>query len=246
MYFDLTGKKALITGATGGIGSEICKALKANGAELFISGTSNDKLAKFAQELGGNVKYAACDLSDSDAAAKLVDDAVNEMGGIDILVCNAGVTEDGLAMRMSLESFEKVIKVNLFSAFAMNKTAVKYMMKSKYGRIINIASVVAASGNPGQANYVASKAGLIGMTKSLAQEVASRNITVNAVAPGFIVTKMTDALSEDQKTKLLTKIPAGFLGEPKDIAASVLYLASTEARYVNGHTLHVNGGMLMV
>lgn len=246
MYFDLTGKKALITGATGGIGSEICKTLKANGAEIFISGTSDEKLAKFADELGGNIKFSACDLSDSEAAGALVDNAVAQMGGIDILVCNAGITEDGLAMRMSLESFKKVIKVNLFSAFAMNKTAIKYMMKAKYGRIINIASVVGVAGNPGQANYAASKAGLIGMTKSLAQEVASRNITVNAVAPGFIITKMTDALSEEQKSKLLTKIPAGFLGEPKDIAASVLYLASTEARYVNGHTLHVNGGMLMV
>lgn len=246
MYFDLKGKKALITGATGGIGSEVCKGLIAHGAEIFISGTSNDKLAKFASELGGNVKFAACDLSDATAASNLVDQAFNEMGSIDILVCNAGVTDDGLAMRMSQDSFENVIKLNLFSAFAMNQKAIKYMMKAKYGRIINISSVVAVSGNPGQANYVASKAGLIGMTKSIAQEVASRNITVNAIAPGFIASKMTDVLNDDQKSKILSKIPAGSMGDPKDIAASVVYLASAEARYVNGHTLHVNGGMLMV
>lgn len=246
MYFNLSGKKVLLTGATGGIGSEIARQLLAHNATLFLSGTSDDKLSKLASELGKDVKFSSCDLSNSESAATLVDKAYQEMGGLDVLICNAGITDDGLVMRMSQESFEKVVRINLFSAFTMNKTAIKYMMKSRFGRIINISSIVGVTGNPGQANYCASKAGLIGMTKSIAQEVASRNITANAIAPGFIITPMTDKLSEEQKEKISQKIPAGFLGEPKDIAASVLFLASDEARYITGQTIHVNGGMLMV
>ncbi|MBN8827987.1 MAG: 3-oxoacyl-[acyl-carrier-protein] reductase [Sphingobacteriia bacterium] len=246
MHFDLTGKKVLLTGATGGIGSEIATYLLEHNAEVSLSGTNEQKLTEFQKTLKGKTHVFACNLSDTKASGELIDKAYEAMGGLDILICNAGVTKDGLAMRMTDEAFEEVVKVNLFSAFAMNRGAIKYMMKSKWGRIINISSVVGVSGNAGQANYSASKAGMIGMTKSIAQEAATRGITVNAVAPGFIATRMTDVLTQDQKDKISKNIPAGFMGEPSDIAAAVLFLASNEARYITGQTIHVNGGMLMV
>ena len=244
--FDLTGKTALITGATGGIGAAIAKALHKAGATVAISGTRAQVLEELKAELGGErVHVLACNLSDPAAVEKLVPAAEAAMGGLDILVNNAGITRDGLAMRMKDEDWSAVIDVNLTASFRLARAAMRGMMKKRWGRIVNITSVVGVTGNPGQANYVASKAGVIGLTKSLAQELAARSVTVNAVAPGFIATPMTDVLNDKQKESILGRVPAGKLGSPEDIAAAVLDLASEEAGYVTGQTLHVNGGMFM-
>ena len=244
--FDLTGKSALITGASGGIGGEIARVLHGAGAQVGLSGTRLEPLQALAGELGDGAFVLPCNLSDFDAVAALPKQAVEAMGSLDILVNNAGITRDNLFMRMSDDDWQSVIDVNLTSTFKLCKGAIRGMMKSRWGRIINISSVVGATGNPGQANYAASKAGMIGMSKSLAYEVASRGITVNAVAPGFIATPMTDKLNDDQKVAILGQIPAGRMGEAGEIAAAVLYLASPEAAYVTGTTLHVNGGMAML
>jgi 3-oxoacyl-[acyl-carrier protein] reductase len=244
--FDLTGMTALVTGASGGIGSEIAKALAAQGARLAVSGSNADKLEAFRAGLGGDHVALPCNLSDGAAVDALVPQAVEALGKIDILVNNAGVTRDNLAMRMKDEEWDSVIRVNLEAAFRLMRAAAKPMMKARFGRMISVTSIVGVTGNPGQANYAASKAGLIGMSKSMAQELASRGITVNCVAPGFITSPMTDALPEAQKTALTTKIPAGRLGEGADIGAAVVYLASREAGYVTGQTVHVNGGMAMI
>ena len=244
--FDLTGMTALVTGSTGGIGSAIAKALAGQGATLALSGTSEEKLAAFKAELGGDHVILPCNLSDAAAVDALVPAAVEKLGKLDILVNNAGVTRDNLAMRMKDEEWDQVIRVNLEAAFRLMRAACKPMMKARFGRIISITSVVGATGNPGQANYAASKAGLVGMSKALAQELASRGITVNCVAPGFIKSAMTDVLPDAQKEALLTKIPAGKLGDGEDIGAAVAYLASREAGYVTGQTVHVNGGMAML
>lgn len=244
--FRLTGKNALITGATGGIGSEIAKALAKQGAKLVLSGTKEEKLQELATQIDGEVKYLTCNLSDSASVEALFDKAEELVGGqIDILVCNAGITKDSLILRMKDEDFNHVLDVNLKSTFILNRNAIKKMMRRKYGRIINISSVVGVTGNPGQCNYVASKAGMIGMTKSLAQEVASRGITINCVAPGFISSPMTDILNDQQKEVILNKIPVGKMGEASDIAKGVAFLASEDASYITGHTLHINGGMFM-
>jgi len=244
--FHLTGMTALVTGASGGIGSEIAKALAAQGARLAVSGSNADKLEAFRASLGGDHVALPCNLSDGAAVDALVPQAVEALGKIDILVNNAGVTRDNLAMRMKDEEWDSVIRVNLEAAFRLMRAAAKPMMKARFGRMISVTSIVGVTGNPGQANYAASKAGLIGMSKSMAQELASRGITVNCVAPGFITSPMTDALPEAQKTALTTKIPAGRLGEGADIGAAVVYLASREAGYVTGQTVHVNGGMAMI
>ncbi len=244
--FNLSGKTALITGATGGIGGAIATALHAAGAHVGISGRNEDKLAALAKELGERVSVLPADLSSSDAIADLVKRADEAMGQIDILVNNAGLTRDGLSMRMSDEDWQQVIDVNMSATFKLAKAVQRGMMKRRTGRIINIASVVGVTGNPGQCNYVASKAGMIGWSKAMAQEIASRNITVNCIAPGFIATAMTDALTDDQKDKINATIPAGKMGAPEDIAAAAVYLASDEATYVTGQTIHVNGGMAMV
>ena len=245
--FDLTGMTALVTGASGGIGSAIARALAGQGARLAVSGSNVEKLESFRAGLGGDHVALPCDLSDAAAVDALVPSAVDALGGkLDILVNNAGVTRDNLAMRMKDEEWEQVIKVNLEAAFRLVRAAARPMMKARFGRIISITSVVGATGNPGQANYAASKAGLVGMSKALAQELASRGITVNCVAPGFIASAMTDVLPEAQKEALLGRIPAGRLGEGADVAAAVVYLASREAGYVTGQTLHVNGGMAMI
>lgn len=244
--FDLTGKNALVTGATGGIGAEIARALHAAGASVAISGTRAEKLEALASDLGERVHVIPANLSDRDSVDGLAKAATEAMGSIDILVNNAGVTKDNLAMRMKDEEWDTVLQVNLESAFRLMKGVMRGMMKARWGRMINITSVVGVTGNPGQANYAASKAGMIGMSKSMAQEVASRGITVNCVAPGFIATPMTDALTEDQQAAITKGIPSGTLGKPEDIAAAVLYLASAEAQYVTGQTLHVNGGMAMI
>ncbi|MDP8996213.1 MAG: 3-oxoacyl-[acyl-carrier-protein] reductase [Pseudomonadota bacterium] len=244
--FSLTGKTALITGASGGIGAAIAKALHDAGAAIAISGTRVEVLEKVKAEIGERVHILPCNLSKAEDVEKLIPAAEAVLGGLDILINNAGITKDGLAMRMKDEDWQSVIDVNLTSNFRLSRAAMRSMMKKRWGRIINITSVVGVTGNPGQVNYVASKAGLIGMTKSLAQELASRNVTVNCVAPGFIATPMTDALNEKQKEAILTRIPAGRMGGPADIAAAVLYLASDEAAYVTGQTLHVNGGMVMI
>jgi len=245
--FDLTGMTALVTGASGGIGSAIAKALVGQGAKVALSGTREEALRAVAAEIGGETVILPCNLSDSAAVDALVPQAVEALGGkLDILVNNAGVTRDNLAMRMKDEEWDQVIRVNLEAAFRLIRAAAKPMMKARFGRVISITSVVGATGNPGQANYAASKAGLVGMSKALAQELASRNITVNCVAPGFIASAMTDGLPEAQKEALMTKIPAGKLGEGLDVAAAVTYLASREASYVTGQTLHVNGGMAMI
>jgi len=244
--FDLTGMTALVTGASGGIGSEIAKALATQGARLAVSGSNADKLEAFRASLGGDHVALPCNLSDAAAVDALVPQAVEALGKIDILVNNAGVTRDNLAMRMKDEEWDSVIRVNLEAAFRLMRAAAKPMMKARFGRMISVTSIVGVTGNPGQANYAASKAGLIGMSKSMAQELASRGITVNCVAPGFITSPMTDALPEAQKTALTTKIPAGRLGEGADIGAAVVYLASREAGYVTGQTVHVNGGMAMI
>lgn len=245
--FSLSGKNALVTGASGGLGKAIAQTLHAQGAKVVLSGTKLDALNSLKAELGDGAFVAAGNLSDPAVPAQLLKEAETQVGGgIDILINNAGLTRDGLAMRMKDEDWETVLNVNLSAAFRLSRAAIKGMMTRRWGRIISITSVVGVMGNAGQANYAASKAALIGMSKSLAQEIATRNITVNCVAPGFIVSAMTDALTDDQKAGILAKIPAGYMGEGKDIAAAVSYLASDEARYVTGQTLHVNGGMAMI
>ena len=246
MMFDLSGMTALVTGATGGIGQAIARALAAQGARLAISGTRPEALEAFAAELGEGTLVLPANLADAQAVEGLVPAAVAGLGQLDILVNNAGITRDNLAMRMKDEDWHAVIDVNLAAAFRLARAAARPMMKARFGRIISITSVVGVTGNPGQANYAAAKAGLIGMSKALAQELASRNITVNCLAPGFIASPMTDALAEAQREALLTRIPAGRLGEGGDVAAGVVYLASREAGYVTGQTLHVNGGMAMI
>ena len=245
MMFDLTGMTALVTGASGGLGSSIAKSLAAQGARLALSGSNVDKLEAFRTGLGGDHVALPCNLGDAAAVDQLVPQAVEALGKLDILVNNAGVTRDNLAMRMKDEEWDQVITINLEGAFRLMRAAMKPMMKARHGRIINITSVVGVTGNPGQANYVASKAGLIGMSKAFAQEVASRGITVNCVAPGFMTSAMTDALTDAQKEGILSKIPTGAMGTGEDIGAAVVYLASNEAGYVTGQTLHVNGGMAM-
>jgi 3-oxoacyl-[acyl-carrier protein] reductase len=245
--FDLSGMTALVTGASGGIGSAIAEALAGQGARLAVSGSNLEKLDAFRASLGGSHVALACNLSDAAAVDALVPQAVEALGGrLDILVNNAGVTRDNLAIRMKDEEWSDVIRINLEAAFRLARAALKPMMRARFGRIISITSVVGATGNPGQANYAASKAGLVGMSKALAQEVASRGITVNCVAPGFIASAMTDALPDAQKESLMGRIPAGRLGEGNDVAAAAIYLASREAGYVTGQTLHVNGGMAML
>ena len=244
--FDLSGMTALVTGASGGIGSAIAKARAGQGARVALSGTREEALQAVQAELGASAIVLPCNLSDGQAVDALVPAAVEQLGQLDILINNAGVTRDNLAMRMKDEEWDQVIRVNLEAAFRLSRAALKPMMRAKFGRIISITSVVGVTGNPGQANYAASKAGLIGMSKALAQEVASRNITVNAIAPGFIQSAMTDALPEAQRDALLGRIPAGQLGTGSDIAAAAVYLASREAGYVTGATLHVNGGMAML
>jgi 3-oxoacyl-[acyl-carrier protein] reductase len=243
--FDLSGKSALVTGASGGIGGAIAKALHAQGATVGLSGTRVEPLEKLKAELGERAHVLPADLGDPAAIEALLKSADAALGGIDILVNNAGLTRDNLALRMKDEDWQKVIDVNLTAGFRLSRGAMRGMMKKRWGRIIGITSVVGHTGNPGQANYAAAKAGMIGMSKSLAQEVASRGITVNCVAPGFIETQMTDALNEDQKARIMATIPAGRLGQSAEIAAAVVYLASPEAAYVTGQTVHVNGGMAM-
>ena len=244
--FDLTGKCALVTGASGGIGGEIARALHAAGATVALSGTREAPLAALAAELGDRVHVLPCDLSDSAAVDALPKQAATAMGALDILVNNAGITRDNLFMRMSDEEWQTVLDINLTATFRLCRASLRGMMKARWGRIINISSIVGATGNPGQGNYAAAKAGMIGMSKALAAEVASRGVTVNAVAPGFIATAMTDKLNDDQKAALMKSIPAGRMGTPEEIAAAVLYLASPEAGYVTGATIHVNGGMAML
>lgn len=244
--FDLTGMNALVTGASGGIGSAVAKALAAQGARVALSGTRAEALEALGKEIGGGAIGLPCNLSDAAAVDALVPQAVEAMGGLDILVNNAGVTRDNLAMRMKDEEWDTVIRVNLEAAFRLARAALRPMMKARFGRIISVTSVVGVTGNPGQANYAASKAGLIGLSKALAQEVASRNVTVNCVAPGFIVSAMTEALPDAQKEALNARIPAGRMGTGDEIAAGVVYLASREAAYVTGQTLHINGGMAMI
>ncbi|MGP1276337.1 MAG: 3-oxoacyl-[acyl-carrier-protein] reductase [Caulobacterales bacterium] len=244
--FSLEGKKALVTGATGGLGSEIARALHAQGASVALSGTRAEVLEALAKDLGERTAVVPCNLSDAEAVDNLPKAAAEALGGLDILISNAGVTRDQLLMRMKDEDWETVIRVNLEAHFRLCRGAMRGMMKNRWGRIIGITSVVGVTGNPGQANYAASKAGMIGFSKALAQEVASRGVTVNCVAPGFIASPMTDALNEDQKSAILGRIPAGDLGKGSDIAAACVYLASEEAGYVTGQTLHVNGGMAMI
>jgi 3-oxoacyl-[acyl-carrier protein] reductase len=244
--FDLTNRVALVTGASGGLGSAIARALHGQGAKLVLSGTRREALDALAAELGERAFVVPCDLSDKDAVEKLVPAAEAAAGPVDILVNNAGVTRDGLFLRMKDEDWETVMTVNLFSAFRLSRAVLKGMMKRRHGRIVNITSIVGVTGNGGQANYAASKAGLIGMSKSLAAEVATRNVTVNCIAPGFIASPMTDALTDKQKEAILATIPAARLGQGADIGAACVYLSSEEAAYVTGQTLHVNGGMAMI
>jgi 3-oxoacyl-[acyl-carrier protein] reductase len=246
--FELTDKTALVTGATGGIGGAIARALHKQGAAVAVSGRQKDKLDKLAAELGNRVHVLPCDLGDKTQVARLIDDAIAKLGRIDILVNNAGLTKDNLFMVMKDEQWDEVIAVNLTSTFMLMRAAARAMMRAKtgYGRIVNISSVSGIIGNPGQGNYAASKAGMIGMSKSLAREVASRGITVNCIAPGFISTPMTDALNEKQVATIKEAIPAQKFGTPADIAAACVYLASAEAGYMTGQTLHVNGGMVMI
>ncbi|HEX3422514.1 MAG TPA: beta-ketoacyl-ACP reductase [Sphingomicrobium sp.] len=244
--FDLSGMTALVTGASGGLGSAISRALAGQGARLALSGSNIDKLEQFRGELGSNHVALPCNLADGAAVDQLVPEALEALGGkLDILVNNAGVTRDNLLMRMKDEEFGEVIRVNLEAAFRLMRAAAKPMMRARFGRIISITSVVGVTGNPGQANYVASKAALIGMTKAVAQELASRAITVNAIAPGFMTSAMTDALNEQQRQGILSRIPMGLMGSGDDIGAASVYLASREAGYVTGQTIHVNGGMAM-
>ena len=244
--FDLSGKTALVTGATGGIGGAIARGLHAQGAHVVLSGTRENVLADIAGELGGRTSVAEANLSDAEAVDGLIGKAEAAAGQVDILVANAGITRDGLMLRMKDEDWEQVIKVNLESYFRLSRAALRGMMKRRFGRIIGITSVVGVTGNPGQANYAASKAGMIGFSKALAQEVASRNVTVNCVAPGFIESPMTDELNDAQRQAIMGKIPAGRLGSGADVAAACVYLASEEAAYMTGQTLHVNGGMAMI
>jgi 3-oxoacyl-[acyl-carrier protein] reductase len=244
--FDLTGKCALITGASGGIGGAIAQALHGAGATVALSGTRMEPLAALAAELGSRAHVLPCNLADAAAVEALPKQAIEAMGAVDILVNNAGITRDQLFMRMSDDEWQSVLDVNLTSTMRLCRGVMRPMMKARWGRIINISSIVGATGNPGQANYAASKAGMVGMTKSIAYEVASRGITANAVAPGFIATAMTDKLTDDQKAAINVKIPAARMGTAQEIAAAVLYLASPEAGYVTGTTLHVNGGMAML
>jgi len=242
---ELAGKRALVTGASGGIGAAIARGLHGAGAAVGLSGTRTAPLEALAAELGAGAHVLPCDLADAAAVEALPKQAAEAMGGVDILVNNAGITRDGLFMRMSDADWQDVIDVNLTAAMRLARGVLRAMMKARWGRIVNISSVVGATGNPGQANYVAAKAGLVGMTKALALEVATRGITVNAVAPGFIATAMTDRLTDAQKAAILGQIPSGEMGTPEDVAAAVLFLAGPGARYVTGHTLHVNGGLAM-
>ncbi|MBN2906124.1 MAG: 3-oxoacyl-[acyl-carrier-protein] reductase [Rhodobacteraceae bacterium] len=244
--FDLSGKCALVTGATGGIGGDIARALHARGATVGLSGTRQAPLQALADDLGERAHVLACNLSDPDAVDALPKLAVEAMGSLDILVNNAGITRDTLFMRLKDEDWQAVLDVNLTAPMRLARGAMRPMMKARWGRIINITSVVGTTGNPGQANYCAAKAGLVGMSKSLAQEVAARGITVNCIAPGFIETAMTEKLTDEQKAGILASVPMGKMGTPGDIAAAVVYLASVEAGYVTGATVHVNGGMAMV
>jgi 3-oxoacyl-[acyl-carrier protein] reductase len=246
MMFDLSGMTALVTGASGGLGSAIAQALSAQGARLVVSGSNVDKLEKFRASLGGDHVALPCNLSDGAAVDALVPQAVEALGGkLDILVNNAGITRDNLAMRMKDEEWDEVLRVNLEAAFRLMRAAAKPMMRARFGRIISVTSVVAVTGNPGQANYVAAKAGLIGLSKAMAIELATRGITVNCLAPGFMTSAMTDALNDQQRTSILSRIPMGSMGSGEDIGAAAVYLASREAGYVTGQTLHVNGGMAM-
>jgi 3-oxoacyl-[acyl-carrier protein] reductase len=244
--FDLTGKTALVTGSSGGIGKDIARGLHQAGATVALSGTRQDALEALASELGARVHIIACDLSDKEQTEKLVPAAEAAMGGLDILVNNAGITRDNLFMRMKDEEWEAVLNVNLTSAFRLSRAVLRGMMRKRHGRIVNITSVVGVTGNPGQGNYAAAKAGMIGMSKSLAAEVASRGITVNCIAPGFIESPMTDVLNEAQRTRILGAVPAGRLGSGAEIAAAAVFLSSAEAAYITGQTLHVNGGMAMI
>lgn len=244
--FDLTGKTALVTGATGGIGGAIAKALHAQGAAVSISGTRREVLDKLAGEMKDRVHVLPCNLSNAEEVEALVPSAEKAMGQVDILVANAGITRDNLYVQLRDEDWSDVINVNLTSTFRLTRAAVKLMMRKRFGRVIAITSVVGVTGNAGQGNYAASKAGLIGMMKSVAGEYARRNVTANCIAPGFIATPMTDALNEKQREAVLGKVPAGRLGTPEDIAAAAVYLASNEAAYVTGQTIHVNGGMAMI
>ena len=244
--FDLSGKAALVTGASGGIGGAIARALHAQGAVVTLSGTRADALEQLKGTLGERTHVIAARMDDAADIERLAKEAEAAMGKIDILVNNAGITRDNISMRMKDEEWEKVLEVNLTGTFRLTRAAMRGMMKRRAGRVINITSIVGVTGNPGQANYAAAKAGLIGMSKSLAQELASRGITVNCVAPGFIATPMTDVLTDDQKKAILGRVPASRLGTPKEIAAAVIFLASNEAAYVTGQTLHINGGMAMI
>ncbi len=244
--FDLSGKRALVTGASGAIGGGIARVLHAAGATVALSGTRREVLEELAASLGEGAVVVPCDLTDGEAVAGLAGEVETRLGGLDILVNNAGLTRDNLALRLKDEDWEVVLGVNLTAAFRLGRASLRGMMRQRWGRIVNITSIVGVIGNAGQANYAAAKAGLIAMSKSMAQEVASRGITVNCVAPGFIESPMTDALSDDRRAALLAQVPTGRLGQPDDIAASVLYLASDEAAYVTGQTLHVNGGMVMI
>ena len=244
--YNLNGKKALVTGASGGIGAAIARKLHKNGATVTLSGTRTEPLMKLKEELGHNSLVSECDLSNGDEVGKLIQTVSSQMGGLDILINNAGLTMDNLLMRMSDEQWQKVINVNLSATFKLCKDSLRGMMKSRWGRIINISSVVALTGNPGQGNYSASKAGIIALSKSLASEVASRGITVNCVAPGFIKTSMTEMLTEDQHNQILNKIPVNRMGNAEEIASGVAFLASPEASYITGTTLNINGGMAMI
>ena len=244
--FDLSGKTAIVTGASGGIGGAIAKALHAQGAAVVLSGTRAEALQALAGELGERAHVVTAAMDDAQAIESLAKDAESKLGKVDILVNNAGITKDQLALRMKDEDWERVIAVNLTGSFRLARACLRGMMRRRFGRIVGITSVVGVTGNPGQANYAASKAGIIGMSKSLAAEVASRGITVNCVAPGFIATPMTAGLTDEQKARILGQIPADRLGGPQDVAAAVVYLASDEAGYVTGQTLHVNGGMAMI
>ncbi len=244
--FDLSGKTALVTGASGGIGADIARALYAQGATVGLSGTREAPLEALASELGDRAHVLPCNLSDPESVAALPKAAVEAMGSVDVLVNNAGITRDNLFMRMSDDEWASVLQVNLTAAMMLSKGVIRGMMKARWGRIVNISSVVGATGNPGQANYAASKAGLVGLSKSLAYEVASRGITVNSIAPGFIETAMTEKLTDDQKAAILQQVPSGRMGSAGEVAAAVVYLASEEAAYVTGTTLHINGGMAML
>jgi len=245
MMFDLTGKTALVTGATGGLGAAIARALHGQGAAVAISGTRAAVLEALAAELGSRVHVLPCDLADKDAVEKLVPSAEEKMQKLDILVANAGVTKDNLFVQLRDEDWDQVVAINLTATFRLTRAAVKTMMRRRFGRVIGITSVVGVTGNPGQGNYTASKAGMIGMMKTVAAEYAKRNVTANCIAPGFIATPMTDKLNEKQREAILARVPVGRLGTPADVAAAAVYLASDEAAYVTGQTLHINGGMAM-